>query len=816
MGLHDGVRDGRQSADHFLGQSSQDAANALRNGGRTRERGTDIGGPTGGARSDRAASAIKVGEHILTGLISTTTMRIDHHAYQRATGVAASGLFAQLAIALLLLVFGKTTSSSSLVIASAWAFSGAIVWVGLVATFYQHRLERLESLELDSTAGALDANGTRLDSEGRLFTADEARVARKRLALMHSVLMPVLSVVQALTLIGLAWSVIWWFDHEGDAKSDVGDFQVGTALGWQLAVVFGIALLSFIFSRFLAGMAVQRAWSNLRGGAAVMVGNALVTLALGIGTVVEMLKDSTKDAGKSDAVMRGIAIGIAIFMFAVAAETLLNFLLNLYRPRRAGETPRPAFDSRLLSLLAAPDSIVRSINEAVNYQFGFDITSSWGYQLLLRNVIRLSTVCVVMLLALTTLVVVQPQEQGLRLRFGAIDGEVYQGAPMFKLPWPIDTAVVSDVNRVRELPLGLIKPFSNQDVIVWGEESVDIMQAANIFLVAAGGRAQEVMGADRLANGLANELSGSARVGREDALTAQATDQFAVVEADIILQYRVRDHEFEKYLEFSNDSRARRSTLDMRERALRAIALREVTSALSNRSLEEVLSPPVEAPLVDALAKGIQAAFDRAECGVEVVGLSIPRLRPPGKDGGKFEELSIARQNGRRQLEDAQSTVNSTMSLLMGDVARADEVYAGIIDLLQLEADARNAPTEQQAALQLKADTLRARLEQLMLESRGQTASVISNARALRWNALLDAQAVAAEVTGQASAWNTNPELYRTRRTMDVIAQALSAVRVKYMLLPDPSRVRLDIDLQESTTGLNLGDYLEKKAAPPQ
>ena len=73
-------------------------------------------------------------------------------------------------------------------------------------------------------------------------------------------------------------------------------------------------------------------------------------------------------------------------MIVVAAEIVLNFVLNLYRPRIPGETPRPAFDSKLLSLFSAPDNLVRSINEAVNYQFGFDITSSWGYQLLMRSV----------------------------------------------------------------------------------------------------------------------------------------------------------------------------------------------------------------------------------------------------------------------------------------------------------------------------------------------------------------------------------------------------------------------------------------------
>lgn len=716
------------------------------------------------------------------------TMRIDHHAYQRATGVAASGLFAQLAIALLLLVFGKATGDSTMVVASSWAFSGLVVWIGLVLVFYQHRLERLESLELDA--------GARLDEQGRLFTADEARVARKRLALMHSVLMPVLSVVYAALLIGFGWAVLWWFDKEGDPKADVGVFVTSAALGWQLAVTFGTALLSFIFSRFLSGMAVQGAWSNLRGGAAVMVGNALVALAVGIGSVFEILKES----GQSNAVLRGIAQGIAIFMFAVAAETLLNFLLNLYRPRRAGETPRPAFDSRLLSLLAAPDSLVRSINEAVNYQFGFDITSSWGYQLLLRNFIRLLAVGFIVTLGLTSLVVVQPQEQGLKLRFGAPLGGVYSGGPMFKLPWPIDTAVVRDVNRVRDLPLGIIRPYSNRDVIVWGEETAEITQQTNIFLVAASG-----LGASQSAAIAPGESADTAR--------GAATDQFAVVEADIILQYRVRDRELEKFLEFSNDVKSRRSELDMRERALKSIALREVTRALSRRTLSEVLTPPIDAPLVDALANDIQLAFDALDCGVEVVGLSIPRLCPPGKEGGKFEELSIARQNGRRQLEDAQSTVNTTMSLIVGDVARADEVLKGIDELMRLEAEARIGSTDAQRVAQEKADALRATLEQMLLDSRAQAASVISRARAMRWNALMDAQAIAEEVTGQVPAWNANPELYRTRRTMDALAQALAGVRVKYMLMPDPNRVRLDIEMQETTSGLNLGDYLEKKPA---
>ena len=81
----------------------------------------------------------------------------------------------------------------------------------------------------------------------------------------------------------------------------------------------------------------------------------------------------------------------------------------------------------------------------------------------------------------------------------------------------------------------------------------------------------------------------------------------------------------------------------------------------------------------------------------------------------------------------------------------------------------------------------------------------------MRWSNLMDTQSIAQEVLGEAAAWRINPDLYRTRRTMDAIAGGLAQVRVKYMLLPDADRVRLDVEMREPTSGLNLTDYLEKK-----
>jgi regulator of protease activity HflC (stomatin/prohibitin superfamily) len=234
--------------------------------------------------------------------------------------------------------------------------------------------------------------------------------------------------------------------------------------------------------------------------------------------------------------------------------------------------------------------------------------------------------------------------------------------------------------------------------------------------------------------------------------------------------------------------------------------MREVTRVMSTRSLDAVLSPPIDQPLVDVLARSIQAAYDALDCGVEVVGVSMPRLRPPGGEGGKFEELSIARQNGRRQIEKELSTVSTSLSMMIGDVQRADELVRGIDELKRLEAEAATDPDAR-----AKADALQARLEQIVIDSRARAASVISNARAARWTTLMEAQAVSQQVLGQASAWKVDPELYRTRKTMEALSRALSGVRVKYMLLPDAERVQLDIEMQEASAGLNLGEYLERK-----
>jgi len=723
-------------------------------------------------------------------------MRVDHFAYQQATRVSGFGLLLQLAIGLTLLLFGLLGRDTSMVIGSFYVLVGIGVWVALIVVFHQHRLERLESLEEDELREA------RPDASIFDASRDETGLASRRLMQMHKWMLPIVSLLVASLLILLSVLTFAWLAELEDPESSANlqyDFMVGTSTGWQIAISLGFAVIGFIFSRFVAGMSKQPEWQNLRGGAGYMVGNALVCLAIAVGIVFTLFEKS--------GAMRIVSQGILIFMLAVAAEIILNFILNLYRPRRRGEMARPAFDSRVLSLLAAPDSIVRSINEAINYQFGFDITSSWGYQLLLRSVAWLLLFAVVALLALSTIVVVEPDQQGVRLRFGRIVGDVRQGEVVWKLPWPFETVETYDVGLVRDLPLGPIEE-RQREVNAWTAEGDASNFERRSFLVAAPAMTESVLRAVEGLEGTESVLDSAvgddadAEAEQEGMAVDSLGSRFAIIEAEIVLRWRVKPGALIEFLTFSSDTRMRRSTKDMRESALEAIAMREVSQFLSREPLGSVLSPKGRS-LLTRLQERVQGAFDNQDTGVEVVSLVVPSIQPASGAAASFEEMSIESENARKIVEEAKRTVAMTMATLVGDQESANEISKLIKELRRIESDKGLDSSE--------AKSLRGTIERKLIEGRASAASLISSARARRWEIITNAQEASSEVLGQAAAFHAAPELYRQRTIMDVLATTLDTVRMKYVLGPSSERVNVDIQMREPDVGFNLEEVIERK-----
>ena len=703
-------------------------------------------------------------------------MRIDHLAYQRATNIAGFGFILQLVSAVVLLIFGLRAGDDTAWFASLYLFTGLLIWLGLIIVFNQHKLERLEALE-EGELSATAAGSSIFDRSG-----DEIRVAARRLRMMYKWVLPSISVLFILLLVGLAWYMFTLLGEIERPGSRVALLMTGNK-GWLIAVTLGLSVICFIVSRFLAGMAGQKVWQSLRSGAGVMVGSALVLLLIAVATILRYFEINE--------VVSIVAWAIPIFMCIVAAEVLLNLILQMYRPRIAGEFPRAAFDSRALSLLATPDSFIRSINDAVNYQFGFDITSSWGYQLVLRSGAWLGVLGVIVLLALSTLSVVEGREQGLRLRSGAIipDGKQLVHDPGFfwKLPWPIETTEVYDVSSIRPLALTPMD-MAFRPGFLW-EDELKLPPGAKLdpFIV----------GRSRL----------SADPGLDESkLSEDSSGDLALVEMLIQLAYRIRPESagepgLLRYLDFGTDAVAFNNTLSDRDRALRALALSVITRELGMLTLDDVLSDQ-RADLSSMLQARIQQMFDERETGVELIAVDIPLVRPAGEAAGGFQDLPLAMQQRDQAVARAERSRTSVFTAVIGnpDMVKSIEASIDAVDAARIERDrlhreeGEQSPACVQASKELAqriADT-----EDLLFKAGGQASSIIDAAERDRWIDIMAKRAQADRVMSQVAAYQAAPELYRQRAIMQAYVRRLSSLR-KYIVGIPPERMNVNVELRE-------------------
>ena len=692
-------------------------------------------------------------------------MRVDHLAYQRALNITVFGLLLQSAVGAVLLVFGLAVDDAPSVFAAMWCIVGLIPWIGLLVVFAQHRLERLEALEEDELSGS---------GAAALFerSGEAIRPAARRLRQTYRWILPGFSVAFALGLAIAGWLMLAHLRSE-----DLVTMPLTGHLGWLEAIVLAGAALSFVCSRYLAGMGAQESWRHLRAGAGQMGGVSLILAALAIGVGFRFFE--------VDGVVQAVAWAIPVLMFAAAIEVILSIVLNAYRPRRAGEFPRASFDSPTLSLFAQPGSVVRSINEAVNYQFGFDITSSWGYQLLLRSSLSLGGLAIVVLLLMSTVVVVGPREEGLRLRSGAIVGSaessIRLSGPFLKWPWPIETSQVWDVTTLRTLPVTPI-PEGNPRYHDWRNPPK-----------LAGGEFEPAY------------IVRPSSLGDMD---AAADDQFyinrqpfALVVPDVRLVWRVHGDALLQYLHFVPDAKKSRQTLTQQQRSLQMIANAEMTRIFAGLRLDQVLSTDRN-DLGRMLMKDIQSRLDVIGTGIELVAVEVPDMRPPKDAAIKFESLPAAVQQRQQWVATAQRNKVSRFTRVVGDGDLVDSVIAAIEifyakeDALLEARDAHGKDSAEVKAATAEADKASAEVLELLRKGGGQAWQTIANAERDSWLGLMRDRIQASRLKSQEASWNTAPSLYRQRAIMEVYARMLPNLR-KYVVDIDPSRLDLNVELRE-------------------
>lgn len=542
------------------------------------------------------------------------------------------GLFIQIAFALTLLVLWQMTDSLALY-AGMWLAVGAILtWLFSAIFFYARQLELVEELE----NRALNAG-----SDSSIFSgkdADALRPAARRVSFMKKYFVP------AVTLILAAYNLLigYWIFNQFQNANPIYVSTNASAAVFLVLLGFG----GFLFSRYATGMSHASCWRFLRApGSFLLI--CVIAAALQFTAVMTQVTYP-----KVDTI---IAIATSAFMILFGAEMVLNFILNIYRPKLPSEEYIPSYESRLLNLLADPSRVGHSIADTLNYQFGFEVSKTWFYQLLSKAVTPMIIFALLVMLGLSSIVIVRPGEKCVIKAMGKITAIESEGMA-FKLPWPLGSVDRFEVGKLHNIEIGVLDEAakdslttsSGQEIILWSKAHGYKSKQERSFVVA-----------QKSSNSSFNSEAG----------VSNQTSQVALVKFVMLVQYKIVD--VEKYgYSFSNA-----------HELINRIAQQEAVKYCAQATLEDRLdsnaNPNPKRPQAimssgrtDAginLKNIIASRLNKLQLGVEIVNVGIMSAHPPLKAVEASENVLKAEREIDVKRYKAEATVAKILAQVSGN-----------------------------------------------------------------------------------------------------------------------------------------------------
>lgn len=557
----------------------------------------------------------------------------------------------------------------------AWFLAAGIpCWFIALLVFRQHELAELESLDLEELQREKQATGG-----GEALFGEEGgvsvgfRVAQRRLEWMRSWLVPAFSLVVAGILAGVGVSrflAVRALSRQAETNPDLWPPILGIELG--LVVLALITLVLFFISRYASGLGHIAEWRLLRACGSFTFGNTLASAAVVICFAIKIYR-----GGSSDQAEHIVAWAIPILMVVLAVEAFFNFILDIYRPRSPGSEARAAFDSRLLGLVSEPGGIAHSLAEAMNYQFGFQVSQTWFYQLLQRAAIPLIWVGVAALWLLSCVIVVEPFERVIVERFGRptnLDDPLTPGLHL-KMPWPIDAIQRFNVDQLHSFAVGYKAGDQPKD------DPREWVKGPPIELwTDARHSGQEHF----------NFLIPPLPFDREGAKTPSATrpaggDAASVpvnlLRMEIFVQYKLRPTAVGQFAKAAADASVRGQDP---HRAVRQIAWDESRRMASSTAADVLLGGGRER-IGELLRTRVAARLDELGMGLEVVWIGITNAHPEKTVAEAYRKLITSQQERVKEIRNARVEEDRVLAQVAGDPQRAVRLSDAIERLLETE-----------------------------------------------------------------------------------------------------------------------------------
>jgi len=472
-------------------------------------------------------------------------------------------------------------TSHALTAYAAWPFLALGFLVSAVSYFHMRLVERerLEKLEYDEL--------TKSASASALFTATGAETmpAQRARRQFEKFFIPGITIV---FLLGEIAAVIFgWRWLSGQPEGLVQQPLLGGTIFAMLWLVL------FLLGRFSVALARLEGQRLLRPVASFVLADSYLCAFVAISVAVVYFGYPQVDPY--------VAKGLLALFGLVGVETSLTLLLEVYRPRTRGTEARLLYDSRVMGLLAQPESLFTTAAQALDYQFCFAVSQTRFFRLMQKGLAWIIAAQVVLIVLSTVCVVIDTGEEALLERFGRpVAGRSILG-PGFHLkwPWPVDKVRRYQTERIQTFEVGLAGEESKEKTVLWTvrhstEEEFNLLVAS------------------RTATTTAANATNSPPV---NLLSVEIPVQFQVTD---LMAWAYHNSEPDKLLE--------------------KLATREVVRYLVSADLNEIMSSGRTAA-AEELRKRIQIAADERALGARILFVGLQDIHPPVAVANAYEKV---------------------------------------------------------------------------------------------------------------------------------------------------------------------------------
>ncbi len=747
-------------------------------------------------------------------------------ASKRGQRVAIFGLVVQVALVALAALLLQATGSPAAKAVLWLVILPLPLWVVTLLMFYCQWLARREADELQQLAARPgQAESIFRDEEG------EIHPAANRLKWMRRYLAPSFTLFFAgcHAMVG-----IYLLRYISGIDIDMPTFTKPAAIFFAV----GGAFMAFLFSRYAVGMAGALSWRMLRAPGSYLFTNSLVMALLTAALAGEYYKWPVLSVV--------VAYILSVFTIIIGVELVLNFVLDLYRPRLPDGEDRYSYDSRLLNLIASPESIGHSIAEALNYQFGFEVSGTWFYRLLQRSLVPLLLTGAVIVWLMSSLIIVEEGHQYVVLHWGQPQHVLKpRPYPYLVCPWPIDISRKFNTGAIHQITVGVgvereEKLVRGKRVYLWTEEHGQWTELNT--LVAKKPRKRIVD-----------------KTGKEEVPPVD------LIKFTVGVYYQIEDA-YKFGYNFTDAPKLLEAVAyrEMIKYAASATLLEKLPDDEQGRSRPQGILSFGRRKAVEDLHKNITNAVsseDGLDLGVKIVRVEILGSHPPKEAAGAFQDVIAAEREQDRLRYEAEADANQMLAFVAGEaeqaltlsqaitfsrtliglekhrrsgdhldktvkeaIRKATENANGLEDQIKLErklgritpgkktvaqkllerqeaflkilAHIRSRPANLEVFLGERIVMAEKEVADLFREVEGQAAVIIAKAQSYRWEKEFAERARAETFDAQLRCLKAAPRLYRFDKHLDAIAEGIKDQR-KYILGVDREKVEIWLNMEK-------------------